>query len=175
MLCLCLPLHAQTAQETKVDYSQVSAPILNFEKLIGDIIRATLPGEFGVVQRPKGALVPDAGYVFTFLVNMNRGLIHSPMGTFSDPSSLSPAKKREKIETLRDLLTRLLYSQGNTLTQLKRDKTITIIAFFEDTSPEEETVSKRLILSVMKGDVDDSIMKQQGINEFKSKVKIIEY
>jgi hypothetical protein len=174
-LLFCLPYAARGAQEAKVDYHQVRAPILSFEKLIGEIIKTTLPGDFGLVQKPKGAFVPDSGYNFMFLVNVDRGLIHSPMGTFVNPDSTTPEMKKKKIELLKGMLVQLLYSQGSTLPLLRKDKAVTIVAFFEEFTPEEGNVNKTLIISVLKSDIDESVSKKLSLEEFKNRVKIVDY
>jgi hypothetical protein len=171
---LCLPLAAQGIQSGKMDYTQVRAPIQSFEGLIGQVISATLQGTFGVVQKPKGASI-DSGYIFTFLVNLNRGMIYSPMGKFADPRNITQEMKKKSIDDMKDLLIKLLYSQGSTMPLMRKDQSVTIVAFFEEITPEYETLNKTLILSVLKSDIDEFSTRQDGFNEFKQRVKIREY
>jgi len=172
---ICLPLASQGAQNGKIDSKQLRAPIRSFENLIAEVVKATLPGDFGVVQDPKGAFVPDTGYNFWFMVNVNRGVINSPFGQLRGPAP-SQEMKKQKLATLKEMLVQLLYSHGSSMPMLlSRDKTITIVARFEDFTPDEGTVDKTLILSVTKGDIDESLSKQLSINEFKNRVKIFEY
>jgi hypothetical protein len=169
------PLTAGGAQEPKIDYSQVRAPIQAFEQKIAEIIMAALPGPLGPMMKPKGAFVAESGYNFIFLVNMDRAVIHSPMGTFANPDALTPEMKKKKLEALKELLMQLLYSHGPTLPLLKKEKAVTIMGFFEEFTPENGSLNKTLILSVLKSDIDESVSKQLSFNEFKNRVKIVEY
>jgi hypothetical protein len=172
---LCLPLVAQGTQEAKSDYSKVQAPIRSFEGYISQIVARTMPGSFALVGKPRGWLEDRTGYNFLFNVNIQHGLVSSPMGVFKTGPDITPDQKRQAVETMKDLLIRLLYSQGVTMPQLRKDKAITIVGIFDDPDPIEGNVQKTLILSVLKSDIDEFSNGGEHFNEFKQRVKIVEY
>lgn len=174
-VCLCLSLPGQAVQEFKADSGRASTETVNFESMINSVVRAKVPGEFGVVQRPRGALVEGVGYFFSFTINLNRAIINSPMGPVADPTAPTPAKRDEKIAELKTSLIELLYNNGATLKQLSSDKPIVIVGYFDQTSFETGGTFTKLTMSVLKRDVDESLARQVGLNAFRNKVKVNEY
>lgn len=178
VLCFgCLPLFTQNSGETKTDYPGASREIEGFEVAINGAIQRTFSGPFGLVSPPKGGCLPGYGYVFHFVVNIKRGMTSSPFGMMKTGEDLSPEEKQRRIDGLKDELVRVLLNSGSGFVKLQRNESIAIMAYFEEFNPlipgGKET--KTLILSVSKGDLSDWANRQDRYNEFKQKVKIVEY
>jgi len=171
--CLLAPLAAQSPRAGAVDYAQIRPSIQKIEKGINDAI-TTIFGREGVIGRPKGVYLQGYGYSFSFLVNLRWGMINTPMGSFANNTEISPEQKKQRIEVLKDQLIRILFSQTTGMPQPERDKSVTITAFFEETNL-DGNVSKTMIMSVLKNDIDELGNKQERFNDFKQRVKIVEY
>ena len=172
-----LPLTAQIRQETKVDYARVLPSIQGFEAAIHQAITASVPNPlFGLVGKPKGAYKDDLGYLFSFVINPKwGGMVNTPMGAFPSGPALTPEQKRQSVDGLKNKLVELLFARGPAMPQLEKDKSILIFAYFEETSPDRGNVRQTIILSVTKSDLDEFAGNQPRFNEFKQRVKIVEY
>jgi hypothetical protein len=171
--CLLAPLPAQNPKAGAVDYAQMRPSIQKLENGINAAVTAIF-GTQGMIGKPKGVYLLGYGYSFSFLVNLRWGMINTPMGSYPDSAEISPEQKKQRIEGLKDQLMRILFSQTIGMPQPEKDKSVTITAFFEETNL-DGIVSKTIIMSVLKNDVDELGSKQERFNEFKQRVKIIEY
>ena len=169
---LCLPLAAQSGRSVPVDYAKVNLQIQGFERAITDEINKAF-NPWGL-QKPKGAYLPGYGFMFTFLLNIRYGTA-TPFGNI--PDDVTPSQKKQRIEGLKEKLMQILLDQGKRMDKLQKGESISITAFFEERNPlnSESDVNKTLILSVLQSDLDESILRQEGLNEFKHRVKIVEY
>ena len=177
-LCFgCLPLSVQNSGEAKTDYAGASREIQNFEIAINGAIDRTFSGPFGLVQQPKGGYLPGYGYVFHFVVNIKRAMTSTPFGMMKNGEDLSPEEKKRRIDGLKDELVRILLNSGSGFVKLQKNESIAIMAYFEEFNPliPGGKESKTLILSVSKSDISDPGNRQDKYNEFKQKVKIVEY
>ena len=172
---LCLPLAAQGPKAASVDYAQMRPSIQSFEKAIYEASSMTF-GDLGIVGKPTGVYLQDYGYMYIFLVNTRWGRItaQTPFGPLTSGTGLSPKEKKKRIDDYKEQLVRVLFSQSNALPQLEKNKYITIAASLEESNP-EGTVNTTMILSVLKSDLDELGNKADRYNEFKQRVKIVEY
>jgi hypothetical protein len=70
----------------------------------------------------------------------------------------------------------VVLDNGNSLTQLKKEDAITVIAFMEDQNfPDEPNQNKTIILTALKKDFDDVAHKEDKWKEFRQRMKIVEY
>jgi len=173
----CLPTVAQTTTKGKVDYAQVRPFIQGYEAAINDVISSTFTNPFGLVQQPKGVYLPGYGYTFSFLVNIRRGMIQTPFGAYAPDSDIGPEQIKQRIDGLKDKLVRVLLSSQSITAKLEGDESISIIAFIKESDPlsPETDVNKTLIMSILKSDLQELSSKPDRINEFKQRVKIVEY
>jgi hypothetical protein len=174
---LCLPLAAQDKVEARIDYPRASRDIQQLEVAINDAISKTFTNPFGLVHKPKGGYLWGYGYIFTFVVNIKWGMISTPFGNMRTGSDITPDEKKQRIDGLKDELVRVLFRSGNGMAKLQEGESIAIIAFFEESNPliPEGQANKTLILSVLKSDLDQFGNKQERFNEFRQKVKAVEY
>jgi hypothetical protein len=174
---LCLSLAAQDHVEARIDYPRASRDIQQLEVAINGAISKTFSNPFGLVHKPKGGYLWGYGYVFTFVVNIKLGMIHTPFGNLKSGPDVTPDEKKQRIDGLKDELVRVLFRSGSGLAKLQEGESIAIMAFFEESDPliPEGQANKTLILSVLKSDLDQFGNKQERFNEFKQKVKTVEY
>jgi hypothetical protein len=170
-----MPLAGQNAKGGHVDYTQARSSIQKVESAILAAINTTFNNPLALFVKPKGAYLQGYGYTFSFLVNIRWGLIHSPMGAFKSDSDLSADERKQRIAELRDSLVKVLFYLGNGMALLEKGEVVTVTAFFEETNLDVGTVSKTVILSVLKSDLDELGTRQERFNDFKQRVKIVEY
>lgn len=174
---VCLPLEAQNARDGKPDAPKATHEIERFEDAINGAIQKSFSGPFGLVHQPKGGYVTGYGYVFNFVVNIKLGMTNTPFGLMRSGPDVTPEEKKQRIESLKDGLVRVLFDSGNGLANLQKSDSIAIMAFFEELDPllPEGKENRTLILSVSKADLSELSNKADGYNQFKQRVKIVEY
>jgi hypothetical protein len=176
---LGLSLGAQAAGENKpktMDYSAVNQEISKFEAVINRIINnAFSSNPFAVRQNAKGAYLEGYGISFTFSINIHVAVISTPFGQFHSQDATPDLKKR-RIEDLKEKLIEALQENGDILRQLRKDNYVAIVAFFEDRNiPDEPNINKTIVLSALKKDLDEFGHKSDRLQQFKQRMKIIEY
>jgi hypothetical protein len=170
---VCLPSAGQSVKGSAPDYAQVRTSILKFEETLNTTVNGAF-GQNAVIGKVKGVYLPGYGYSFGFLVNTRWGLINTPMGKFSSGADPNPEQKTKRIQELIDQLMLMMFTRGGGVRPLERDKSLTITASFEETNP-EGTVNRTIVMSVLKSDLDEFGSRMERYNEFKQRVKIVEY
>jgi hypothetical protein len=101
----------------------------------------------------------------------------TPFGMVKIGEELSSEEKKRRIDGLKDELVRILLNSGAGVVKLQKNESIAIMAYFEEFNPlvPEGKETKTLILSISKSDLSDLPDRQDRYNEFKQKVKIVEY
>jgi hypothetical protein len=165
------------AAEAKVDYALARQDILRFENAVNAVINSKFSSSpFAVVQKAKGAYLPGYGFSLTFLINIHRAVISTPFGQVRSGSAVTPELKKKRIEELKEDLIRLLQNHGDDFHQLRKDESVTIIAFIEDRNfPDEPNHNMTIVLSALRKDLDELGRKSSRIKEFKQRMKIVEY
>ncbi|NLT67704.1 MAG: hypothetical protein GXX84_13970 [Acidobacteria bacterium] len=170
--------HADAAQKQdgKLDYALAQKDMLKFEMNLNNLISSVFSSNpFAVVQKAKGAYLPGYGASISFLINIHRAVINSPFGEIRT-RDLSPELKKRRIEELKEKLIRLLQDSGQEFRQLSRNDCVTIVAHVEDRNfPGEPNSNRIIVLSVLKKDLDEFGRKADRFNEFKQRMKIVEY
>jgi hypothetical protein len=165
----------QETGDVKVDYKSARRDIQNVEVAINTIIAATFPGPYAVVQNARGVHLPGYGFMFTFLVNIHRAVINTPFGEVRN-KNITPEEKKRRIEELKDKLVRMLLENGDTLRQLRKDESVSVVVFVEDRNfPGDENQNKTMILRAFKRDLDELAHKENRWKELKQRMEIIEY
>jgi len=162
--------------DVKVDYAVARREILNFELALRGVIASTFSSSYALVQPPKGAYLPGYGVTFSFLINIHRAVIDTPFGPMRRADVATPEAKKRLIEELKDKLIRVVLDNGDSLTQLRKEDAITVIAFMEDQNfPDEPNQNKTIVLTALKKDFDEVAGKDDKWKEFRQRMKIVEY
>jgi hypothetical protein len=167
----------QEGAEGKVDYNTARREIAGLEAAINTVIGSTFTGPFALVYKPKGVYLQGYGVMFDFLVNIHRAVLNTPFGEFRDPQKeITVEQKKRRIEELKEKLVRLLLERGDTLRQLRRDESVTIVAFVEDRNfPGDDTQNKTIVLRAFKRDLDELARKENASKELTRRMEIVEY
>jgi hypothetical protein len=163
--------------DSKINYSSINQDILQFEAVINEVITGTFSSSpFAVVHKAKGAYVQGYGFYFDFLINIHRAVVNTPFGQIRTRADASPALKKQRIEELKAKLIRLIQDNAKNLQQLRKDECVTIVAYFEDRNfPDEPSANRTIVMSALKKDLDELGQRNDRLNEFKQRMKIVEY
>ncbi len=183
LVLLGLPARAQTPQsaqgegDARVNYALARREIQAFETVLNNMIAAAFSSSpFALVQKTKGVYLQGYGTSFNFLINIHRAMVSTPFGEIRRFENTSPEQKRKRIEDLTDKLVRTLLEYGSYLTQLPKDESVAIVAFYEDRNfPDEANQNRTVVISATKRDLEDFGGNQNRLKEFRQRVKIIEY
>jgi len=174
---LVIPLAAspQAAGDYRPDTALVRTEIRAFEVLLNRVVGSIFGSVTFATQPAKGAYLPSYGASFSFVVNIHRALINTPLGEIRR-DGITPDEKKKRIEGLKERLVRLLFENADNLRQLRREENIAIVAFIEDRSfPEEESQNRTVVLSVARKDVEGVAGNEERWKDFRQKVRILEY
>ena len=168
---------SQAAGETRLDPAQIRLEIRNFEAVLDNAVTAVFSSSpFAIVQKVKGVYLPGYGMSFTFLINIHRALINTPFGEGRRGAAVTPEQKKRRINELLEKLTLGLQQNGGSFRQLRREESVTIVAFIEDRSfPDEANQNKTVLLSATEGDLEEFAGQANRFQEFKQRVKTFEY
>ncbi len=174
-----IPRAQEAEGRVRVDYASMQQDIRNFETVMNDAINSTFSrSPFAVVQKPKGAYLQGHGVSFSFLINIHRAVIRTPFGQVrtGPRADITPERKKQQIEQLKETLIQMLQNNGDTFRQLRKNEHVTIIAFIEDRNiPDEPSANKTIVLSALKKDLDELGHRDDRFGEFKQRIKIVEY
>ncbi len=168
---------SQGGGEVRLDPAQIRQEIRNFETVLNNAVTATFSSSpFAVVQKVKGVYLPGYGMSFTFLINIHTAMVNTPFGQVKRGESITPEQKKRRIEELLNKLTVGLQENGGSFRQLRKDESVTIVAFIEDRNfPDEANQNKTVLLSATERDLEEFAGQTNRFQEFKQRVKTIEY
>lgn len=168
---------AQRSGEIRLDPAQIRLEIRNFENVLNNTVTATFSSSpFALVQKVKGVYLPGYGMSFTFLINIHRAMVSTPFGEVRRGEAVTPEQKKRRIEELLNKLTAGLQENGGSFRQLHKDESVTIVAFIEDRNfPDEANQNKTVLLSATERDLEEFAGQTSRFQEFKQRVKTIEY
>lgn len=176
LLCIPAPLGAQNGVNPRVDYSLARREIRALEVTINAMISSTFSNPFSLVQKTKGVYLQGYGVTFNFLVNIHTALVMTPFGETRANKEISPEEKKRRIEEIKNKLVRVLLDHGDELRQLRKEESVTIVAFIEDRNfPDEESQNKTIVLRAFKRDLDELARREDRWPELKQRMEIIEY
>jgi len=165
-------------------WAQVSAPdradlkneMKVFEAVINQSISQTFAPPFGLLDKTKGAYLPDFGLVFSLEVNLYPTRMPSPF----DTRPLSHAEvetahkaKLERIGTIKKSVPRLLADHAAALHDVSADEKVAVVAHFFDVQADGGLPSQ-LVIEVKKSDLDQYEDKKLSYEQLLGKMKIEE-
>src|SRR5437867_11609483 len=169
--------YPQNGTDAKVDLNLARREIQKVEGVINNVINSTFSNSrFALAQKAKGAYLPGYGVMFNFLVNIHLAVIETPFGNTPRYPEMMPEEKKKRIEEIKEKLVRVLFDHGEGLRQVRKDESVTIVAFVEDRNfPDEESQSKTIVLRSYKKDLDELARKENRWKELRQRMEIIEY
>lgn len=168
---------SQVSGEVRLDPARIRQEIRNFETALNNTVTATFSSSpFALVQKVKGVYLPGYGMSFTFLINIHTAMISTPFGTVKRGEAVTPEQKKKRIEELLNKLTAGMQENGGGFRQLRKDESVTIVAFIEDRNfPDEANQNRTVLLSATERDLEEFAGQTNRFQEFKQRVRTIEY
>lgn len=147
-----------------------------FERIIGEVLKQNFENPFALAAEPQAAYLPDYGIVVSFHLKINRGTIRAFYGPIINPKTTTPQTTAEQLKTVRETAMLALADYGNTIKELPPGQQISICAHVEDRNELDTTKNRTdIIISAVKEDVDLYTTKKIDYDEFKKRVRLIEY
>jgi hypothetical protein len=179
LLCCSLAAYASEKKtndgDEAVGYAAARKDILQFEGALNNVINTFSKGPFGVVYKAKGSYLQGFGFNFTFLIDIQRAIITTPFGDIKRHEATQEQKK-QRIEELKEMLIRMLQDNGKKIKQLrKKEDCISIVAFIDDKDFGAPSANKTIVLRVLKRDLDELGNRSDRLDEFRKRIKIVEY
>jgi len=146
-----------------------------FEGILDELLKQTF-SDFSIASEPLTSYMPGYGVVTTFYLKINRMTIRTPFGTIQRPRTASSQTKQEQIRTVKETMMEALANYGATLKGLNPNDHISVCARIEDRNELDPSKNQSVVvLTVTKDDIELYNMKKITLDDFKARVRIIEY
>lgn len=146
-----------------------------FEGILAEVLKQSF-SDFSIASEPQASYLQGYGVVTTFYLKINRLTIRTPFGSIERPRTASSQTKQEQIRTVKETMMEALADYGGTLKGLNPDDHISISARIEDRNELDPSRNQSVIvLTVTRDDVELYNMKKITLEDFKERVRILEY
>lgn len=167
------PLRAQTSA---ADHADLKNEMKVFEAVINQSVSQTFAPPFGLLEKAKGAYLPDFGVVFSLEVNLYPTRMPSPFDTRPlSRTEVETARKTkvERIETIKKSVPRLLADHAAALHDVGADETVAVVTHFFEVQADGGLPSQ-VVIEVKKSDLDQYVDKKLSYEQLLGKMKIVE-
>ncbi|HKS96688.1 MAG TPA: hypothetical protein VJV74_11245 [Terriglobia bacterium] len=147
-----------------------------FEAVINQSVSQTFAPPFGLLEKAKGAYLPDFGVVFSLEVNLYPTRMPSPFDTRPlSRTEVETARKTkvERIETIKKSVPRLLADHAAALHDVGADETVAVVTHFFEVQADGGLPSQ-VVIEVKKSDLDQYVDKKLSYEQLLGKMKIVE-
>ena len=147
------------------------------EAVIDETMAQQFAPPFGVLEKTKGAYLPDFGLVFDLEVNLYPLRSPNPFDTRPlSKAELENARRvtRERIDTIRKSLPRLLADHASSLRDLKQDQAMAVVVHLFHSEAEGEPLPTQMVVEARKADLDQYWEKKLSYEQLVGKMKILE-
>ncbi len=164
------------AQSSPMNYTQMKDEMKIFEAVINQSMAQTFAPPFGLLEKTKGAYLPDFGLVFSLEVNLYPTRMPSPFDTRPlSKTEIENARKtkRERIEAIKKSLPRLLADHATALRDAGADETVAVVTHLFEVQ-EDGTLPGQLVIEVKKSDLNQYKDRTLSYEQLLAKMKILE-
>jgi hypothetical protein len=160
------------------DFSKIKGEMKVLSAVIDESVAQTFRPPFGILEKTKGTYLPGFGAVFALEVN----LYPTPMPTLFNLKPLTPEGvekirkvKLERIETMKQVIPRLLVNHAHELGDLDSGESIVVIIHLFQIQSDSDGLPSQIITEVKKQDLDQSWDKKLTYEQYLKQVRIIAY
>ncbi len=147
-----------------------------FERIIGEILRQHFTNPFAVAAEPQGAYLPGYGMVVTFHLKINRGTIRGFWGEAENSETKAGTSREDQLATVRRLLLQVLSDYATTMKSLEPGERVSVCAHVEDRNELNPAAARvDLVAVARKGDIDLYATRKITLEDFQSRVTLLEY
>lgn len=175
LLALVAGLEAQAAPLRR---TALKGEMKVIEAVIDQTMSQTFAPPFGLLQRTKGAYLPDFGLVFSLEIN----LYPVRVPNLFDLRPVSKAEineahkvKLQRIAVIRESVPRLLADHAGSLRHLSPDETVAVVTHLFEIRAEDDALPTQLIIEVKKSDLDEYADKKLSYQQLLGKMKMSEF
>ena len=166
------------AQPAPLQHSALKGEMKVLEAVIDQTMSQTFAPPFGLLQKTKGAYLPDFGLVFSLEINLYPTRLPNPF----DLRPVSKAEideaykvKLQRIAAIKQSVPRLLADHASSLRHLGPDETVAVVTHFFQVQTEDDALPTQLIIEVKKLDLDQYENKALSYEQLLGKMKMSEF
>lgn len=160
----------------KIDMTQMKKDSELFEDIVNTSIRQVVSNPMLLAEKTRGSYLENYGVVFSLTLNLSRSLIIFPIARKPKAPGTAEKNTAQTIEMLRKSLSEILGQYGNSLKQLSSDSRISIIAHVLNQSEYGGAGADQvLVLTVFKRDVEQLQRARITLDDFKKRIRYLEY
>ena len=164
-------------QSAPSGYMALKGEMKVMEAVIDETMAQQFAPPFGLLEKAKGAYVPDFGLVFGLEVNLYPLRTPNPFNPRPlTTTELEEARKitRERIEGIRKSLPRLLADHASSLRDLNPDQSMAVVVHLFHLETELEPLPTQVVVEARKADLDQYWEKRLSYQQLVGKMKILE-
>lgn len=158
------------------DFAPVKQNVEVFEAVLSTILQQSFSQPFAVLEKPKGAYLSGFGAVFSFEVDL---AAETRPNLFNQTRSSAEEVRKsylEKLPHLKEAMLKALTEHGDSLTVLRPDEQVAIIAHlfdsgFSSSAPPYRTV----IVRTPRKNIQDYKAGRISIEELKKRIEVVQY
>lgn len=159
-------------------YASLKGEIKVLEAVIDQTMAQTFAPPFGLLEKTKGAYLPDFGLVFSLEVNLYPTRMPSPFDSrpvSKEEVETARKKKLERIETIKKSVPRLLADHAGGLRDVNPDESVAVVThLFALQTEEDKSLPGQLVVEVKKSDLDQYADKKISFEGLLTKMKTLE-
>lgn len=173
LLFLITPVYG--AEE--VDLETMKGDTQIFEAVLREMLNQTFESPFAVDSEPQATYLPDYGVVVSFRIRINRASLSPKLaGIRALTGSSATLSKSDQIKKIKSRLLEAISNHAGAIQQVRPADHISVCAHIEDRNElnpsEKETI---VVFTVRKNDLDQLNRGRLDVDEFKSRVTVVEY
>jgi len=176
-ITLILGLGSVGGQPAPSGYTALKGQMKVMEAVIDETLAQQFAPPFGLLEKTKGAYVPDFGLVFGLEVNLYP--LRAPNPFDERPLTAAELEKgrqttQKRIETVRKSLPRLLADHASCLRDLNQDQSMAVVVHLFHVETQLEPLPTQVVVEARKADLDQYWEKKLSYEELVGKMKILE-
>lgn len=170
-LSLCVAFVLPAPQTRRVSLPEIKKGCEVFEGVLNTTLRQAFPHPLLLAEKARGCYLEGYGVTFRLSVNLNRAyLLFRP-----NQKSKDSVDEAQSMAALRQKLTEVLWQYGSGLSPLPSGSKISIIAHVLSRSPDMGTETARVLILTVTGRDLETARATPSLEEFRKKVKYVEY
>lgn len=177
IMMMLLPGSLGGGQSTAPRYTALKGEMKVMQAVIDETMAQQFAPPFGLLEKTKGAYVPDFGLVFGLEVNLYPLRSPNPFDTRPlTKEELEKARRisRERIETIKKSVPRLLADHASSLRDLNQDQSMAVVVHLFHLEVDGEPLPTQMVVEVRKADLDQYWEKKLSYEQLLEKMKILE-
>jgi len=160
----------------KVNLGQLKKECEIFENILNTSLRQIVDHPMFLSEKARGSYLEGYGIIFNLTIDLNRKLILFPREPKGKNVHNPQNDRNQMVKKIRINMMVVMAQYGGTLKQLPPEARISIVTHVLSRSIlKNQNYNRVLVLTAAKRDIDQYLQKKINLNDFKNRVKHLEY